>query len=287
MKKTVLIVLALAALCAPVQAQILPGPLVPYNANLLRNPSFAINQHSVSGTVSLTAGQYGHDGVKGGAAGATYTFATTGIDTTITVSAGSIILPIEAGLVAGGSYTFSQDGTATARLWQGTGSTGSGSYVAGPQTATWTANTQSNVEFSTGTVLRPRLVPGTAQASVFNRLNTSAEWAFDQRYLVCYGGTSLYEKANATVSMVTTTQALVTFPLPVPMASSPSLTINVLTISVAGVLENLSAQAVDATSLVAPTFTFTVSTGTTAGFTGVLQAQNSLAAYACLSAELN
>ncbi len=87
--------------------------------NRLRNASFAINQRAVSGTVTLAAGAYGHDGVKAGASGATYTFATSGLDTTITVTSGSLILPIEASLVEGGAYALSHAGTAQARVWQG------------------------------------------------------------------------------------------------------------------------------------------------------------------------
>lgn len=150
--------------------------------NRLRNPTFAINQRVVSGTVTLAAGAYGHDGVKGGASGATYTFSTSGLDTTITVSAGSIILSIEDKLIEGGVYRLSQAGNAQARVWQGTGSTGSGSYAAAPfTTASLTANTQTNVEFSTGTVLRPQLELGTLETT-FERRIYASELELAQRY---------------------------------------------------------------------------------------------------------
>ena len=45
--------------------------------NKIINGNFDINQRAVSGTVSLAAGEYGHDRFKGGAGGATYTFATS------------------------------------------------------------------------------------------------------------------------------------------------------------------------------------------------------------------
>ena len=77
-------------------------------------------------TVTLAPGAYGHDGVKAGASGATYTFAASGLETTLTITAGSLILPIEAGLNEGGSYVASNAGTAPVRVWQGTGSTSSG-----------------------------------------------------------------------------------------------------------------------------------------------------------------
>lgn len=150
--------------------------------NRLRNAAFVINQRGVSGTVTLAAGQYGHDGVKAGASGATYTFAASGIDTTLTISAGSLILPIETSLIEGGVYTLSQAGTAQARVWQGTGSTGSGSYAAAPfTTVNLTAATQTNIEFSSGTILRPQFEPG-AYATIFERRPPGVELELCQRY---------------------------------------------------------------------------------------------------------
>jgi len=150
--------------------------------NRLRNADLRINQRGVSGTVTLAAGAYGHDGVKAGAGGATYTFAQSGIDVTITISAGSIILPIETNLIEGGVYRLSHQGTAQARVWQGTGYTGSGSYAAAPfTTASLAANTQTNVEFSSGTIIRPQLEPGSTETA-FERRPFAFELAFCQRY---------------------------------------------------------------------------------------------------------
>lgn len=150
--------------------------------NRLRNAAFAINQRAVSGTVTLSAGQYGHDGVKAGASGATYTFTTSGLDTTISISAGTLILPIEAGLIEGGVYTLSHAGTAPARIWQGAGTSGSGSYAAAPlQTGSLSAGSQTNVEFSTGTVLRPQLEPGSLPTA-FERRPLPIEMRLCRRY---------------------------------------------------------------------------------------------------------
>lgn len=150
--------------------------------NLLRNASFAINQRAVSGTVTLAAGAYGHDGLRFGASGATYTFATVGVDTQVTVTAGSLIMPIEADMIEGGVYTLSQAGAAQARVWQGTGYSGSGSYAACPfQTSGLTANAQTNVEFSTGTILRPQFEKG-AFATSFERRQTTVELDYCKRY---------------------------------------------------------------------------------------------------------
>lgn len=154
--------------------------------NRLRNANFAVNQRVVSGTVSLSAGQYGHDGVKGGASGCTYTFSTSGLDTTISISAGSLILPIEAALIEGGNYVLSHVGSAQARVWQGTGASGSGAYgtatTSSPLFVTGlAAGTQTNVEFSTGTVLRPQLEPGSI-ATAYERRPFDYELSLCHRY---------------------------------------------------------------------------------------------------------
>lgn len=150
--------------------------------NRLRNASFLVNQRNVGGTVTLAAGAYGHDGAKAGAGGCAYTFAQSGVDVTITIVSGTLILPIEDRLVEGGVYRLSHAGAAQARVWQGTGSTGSGAYAAAPfTTASLVANTQTNVEFSTGTILRPQLEPGAADTA-FERRPHAFELALCQRY---------------------------------------------------------------------------------------------------------
>ncbi|MDE2579537.1 MAG: DUF2793 domain-containing protein [Hyphomicrobiales bacterium] len=150
--------------------------------NRLRNATFAINQRCVSGVVTLAANAYGHDGVKAGAGGATYTFSQNGIDTTLAISAGSLIMPVEAAMMEGGVYTVSHAGTAKVRVWQGAGVAGSGAYSAAPfATAALAANTQTNVEFSGGAILRPQFEPGGA-ATPFERRPPGVEWSLCQRY---------------------------------------------------------------------------------------------------------
>lgn len=203
-----------------VQSTQLPSYLTTSYRNKLRNATFSLNQRAVSGTVFLGAGQYGHDGVKGGASAATYTFATSGLDTTITVVAGSLIMPVEAGMIEGGVYTFSQAGTAQCRVWQGTGSTGSGSYAAAPfATASLTANTQTNVECSTGTILRPQFELG-GSATAFERRLPSTEaglnYRYFQRYYYSTNGSVGITAYQAASSYVTATFAFQ------PMASTPT-----------------------------------------------------------------
>lgn len=159
-----------------------PTPVSPGLKNRLINASFAINQLLLTGTVTLAAGKYGHDGFKAGSAGCTYTFVQSGLDTTITITAGSLIGTIEAGWIEGGTYAVSNAGTAQARVWQGAGASGSGSYATAPFAATGlAANTQTNVEFSTGTVLRPQIESG-AGPTLFDRHPPALETLLAQRY---------------------------------------------------------------------------------------------------------
>lgn len=149
--------------------------------NRLRNADFRINQRAVSGTVMLAAGAYGHDGYKAGTDGCTYTFAQSGMVVTLNISTGSLLQPIEAGLIEGGYYRLSHQGTAQARVWQGS-TPPAGGYAAAPfTTANLTAVTRTNVEFSTGTVLLPQLERGTSETA-FERRPHWAELAFCQRY---------------------------------------------------------------------------------------------------------
>lgn len=191
--------------------------------NKLRNPGFQINQRAVSGTVTLASGAFGHDGVKAGDAGATYTFTNVGLDMRITVTAGSVILPVEANLIDAGSYVLSHEGAAQARVWQGTGTTGTGSYVsatrASPLVVTGlTASTQTNVEFSTGTILRPQFEPGVGVGD-YDRRNPADEWLYCLRFY-----RRMTPKGMSGV-VTTATKILVVSKFHVPMRASPTLSL--------------------------------------------------------------
>lgn len=145
--------------------------------NRIIDGGFTINQRGyVSGT-SLSSGSYGHDRWKGGASGGTYTFTqgSTGVNTTITITAGSIIQVIEgANLPEGGTYVLSWTGTAQGKI-------GSGSFGASGITGTITAGTNTNIEFNTGTCGNVQLEVGSTPTSFDYRPYTT-EFALCQRY---------------------------------------------------------------------------------------------------------
>lgn len=158
-----------------------PTQLVAFR-NKLYNPSFYVNQRSnASGHFGVAA--YGHDGLCGGAAGGVYTSAVSGLDTTITITGGTLVMPIEPALIEGGTYTFSHDGTATARVWQGTIVSGTAvAYKTAPFTVMGlAANTQTNIEFTGGTILRPQFEPGSL-ATPFDRRPPAVTWELCKRY---------------------------------------------------------------------------------------------------------
>ena len=147
--------------------------------NRIIDGGFTINQRGyVSGT-SLSSGSYGHDRWKGGASGGTYTFtqASAGVNTTITITAGSIIQVIEgANLPEGGTYVLSWTGTAQGKI-------GSGSFGASGITGTITAGTNTNIEFNTGTCGNVQLEVGSTATS-FDYLDYGRSLIQCQRYFV-------------------------------------------------------------------------------------------------------
>ena len=118
----------------------------------------------MSGTVTLSAGQYGHDRMKAGASGCTYTFASAADgDTTFTITAGSLIQAVDVGNVFSSALWLTWTGTVAARVYQGAASSapalGAGSAVPIDGTtvnailATGLAlGTITLVEFGTGTL---------------------------------------------------------------------------------------------------------------------------------------
>ena len=181
--------------------------------NRVIDGGFILNQRVyVSGT-SLASGVYGHDRWKGGASGGTYTFTqgALGVNTTITITAGSIIQVIEGCNVAeGGTYVLSWTGTAQGRLNGGTYGASGTVTVTG-----WTAGTNLNVEFNTGTCGSVQLEKGSTATS-FDYRDYGRELIMCQRYLpainyagganpyfgagMAFGTTSAYYTVSFTVT---------------------------------------------------------------------------------------
>ena len=187
--------------------------------NRIIDGGFTINQRGYTSGTSLSSGSYGHDRWKGGASGGTYTFTqgSTGVNTTITITAGSIIQVIEgANLPEGGTYVLSWTGTAQGKI-------GAGSFGASGITGTITAGTNTNIEFNTGTCGNVQLEVGSTATS-FDYRPYGTELALCQRYYwkiargtsEPYGTTGNTSAGNAIWSQ---------FGLPVTMRATPTVTI--------------------------------------------------------------
>lgn len=170
--------------------------------NRVFNGNFAVNQRVVSGTVVLAAGAYGHDRWKAGAAGCTYTFSTSGQDTTINISSGSLQQVIEGANIEGGNYIMSWAGTAQGKI-------GAGAYGATGVAGTGTAGTNLTVELNTGTFTRVQLESGTS-VSAFERRPYGYELQLCQRYYRQLGETRVAIYAGA---IGTYQQALILSPM--------------------------------------------------------------------------
>lgn len=160
-------------------------------SNLIINGNFQVNQRAKTGTVVLTAGQYGHDRFKAGASGCTYTFATVQNITTLTISAGSLIQVVEGLNLESGDVCLSWIGTAQGKI-------GAGSYGASGVVGTAVGGTNLNIEFNTGTLSKVVLVQGNAPQS-FVLESYKNELHNCQRYFVRYSDTS---NANAKVTLM-------------------------------------------------------------------------------------
>jgi len=183
--------------------------------NAIINGNFGINQRGVSGTVTLAAGAYGHDRWKAGASGCTYTFATSGNVTTLTISAGSLIQVIEDINLFTGTYVLSWTGTAQGKI-------GAGSFGNSGITGSVTGGTNLNIEFGTGTVSLVKFEAGTV-ATPFEHRSFGQELALCQRYY--------YRVQEATFSRLgvvagTTTAREAPIFFPVTMRAAPSVTLS-------------------------------------------------------------
>ncbi|SDP77193.1 hypothetical protein [Desulforhopalus singaporensis] len=182
-----------------------------HHKNLLINALGRINQEDVSGTVILSAGEYGHDGWKAGSGGCTYTFSTTGNTTTFTITSGTLLQIIEDKNVPGGAVVLSWIGTAQARI-------NSGSYGdSGEVTATLTEGTQAQVEFGVGTFSTPQLELGTVPTN-FEYVDYQTDFVKCERYLRL-----IYWKGMMLSGRSTNSSVLGSIPLNPPMRATPTV----------------------------------------------------------------
>lgn len=214
------------------QAQIgdLPG------RNAIINGNFAINQRGYASGGSLAAGAYAHDRWKAGTAGA-YTFSQSNADTAVTITSGTLIQAIDVGNVYASSVWLTWQGTATARVWQGSAS---GAFLAGVTKVVGgvTVNallvtglalgTVTNVEFGSGTLGLVQLEAALPNAGPTRFERRHGELAICQRYYATTVCTLYYVAASASP-----TQSISGF-LPVAMRANPTLTLSTTAVSSGG-----------------------------------------------------
>ena len=185
--------------------------------NRIINGGFTINQRGYVTNTSLTSGSYGHDRWKGGASNGTYTFtqASAGVNTTITITAGSIIQVIEgANLPEGGTYVLSWTGTAQGKI-------GAGSFGASGITGTITAGTNTNIEFNTGTCGNVQLEVGSTATS-FDYRPYGTELALCQRYYYKMPALISGDYLTETGFAIASTAAFMINTFPVTMRTAPT-----------------------------------------------------------------
>jgi hypothetical protein len=187
--------------------------------NRVIDGGFIINQRGYTSGTSLSSGSYGHDRWKGGGSGGTYTFTqgSTGVNTTITITAGSIQQVIEGcNMPEGGSYTLSWTGTAQGKI-------AGGSYSSSPVTATGlTAGANCTIEFNTGTVGSVQVEAGSTATS-FDYRPYGTELILCQRYCHVWtsGGSSYCQLA---VGYTQTNSANTVYKYPQIMRTTPTAT---------------------------------------------------------------
>jgi hypothetical protein len=186
--------------------------------NKILNPLFSVNQRAVSGTVTLAAGAYGHDMMRAGSSGCTYTFSTNNGVTILNITAGSIQQVIEANKFSGdaGTYFLSWSGTAQGRI-------NSGAYGASG-TISVTCDGSANVvlEFNIGTVSLVQFERG--YVSDFSGLRPN-ELALCQSYYFSSNASVFAIAIDLTGTVSDVRTKFVHFYLPVTMRQTPSVTV--------------------------------------------------------------
>jgi hypothetical protein len=185
--------------------------------NRIIDGGFIINQRVYTSGTSLSAGSYGHDRWKAGSGGGTYTFTqgSLGVNTTVTITAGTLVQVIEGcNLAEGGTYVLSWTGTAQGRLNGGTyGSSGTVTVTG------WTAGANLSVEFNTGTLGSVQLEAGSTATS-FDYRPYGTELSLCQRYFYLINGTNT---SGVGAGEVSGTNSLMYYSNPVNMRAAPTI----------------------------------------------------------------
>lgn len=178
--------------------------------------NFYLNQRQVSGTVVLTAGQYGHDRFRAGSGGCTYTFSVTAGITEISISAGTIEQEVHGINIQSGDYILSWSGTAQGQI-------DGGGFAASGVAGTLTGGINSIVEWGTGTLSLPQLEKGTVVTS-FDFRDIGEELALSKRYYNQFT-TAAAVMAIASGFARSTSIVDVVMVLPVELRAIPTVTI--------------------------------------------------------------
>ena len=142
--------------------------------NLIINGNFNINQRGyVSGTATTVANQYTQDRWRIVTSGQSATFAASGNGNQVTAPAGGMEQVIEGANIGGGTYTLGWTGTATATV--------NGVACLNGGNVTLPANTNATIKFSSGTVSKVQVEPGTV-AAPFEQRSVGMELMLCQRY---------------------------------------------------------------------------------------------------------
>ena len=246
--------------------------------NRIFDGGFVVNQRTyVSGTALGVSMAYGHDRWKGGSGGGTYAFTqgALGVNTTITITAGTIMQVIEGcNLPEGGTYVLSWTGTAQGRLNGGTYGASGTVTVTG-----WVAGTNLNVEFNTGTLGSVQLEKGSTATS-FDYRPYGTELALCQRYyyrIMSNGVECAF--GVGTAGGTTTAEFFANFPVPMriaPTALEQNGTATDYKIRYGGNDATCSSVPITTSgaTVTGANFRFTVSSGLTNGFGCIARATN-------------
>jgi hypothetical protein len=124
--------------------------------NKFMNPLFSVNQRGVTGTVTLSANAYGHDRMRAGSGGCTYTFVSNNGVTVINITAGTLQQVVLASQFSGepGDYYLSWVGSSQGRINNG------GYGASGQVFASVDGSANVVVEFGVGTLSLVQLERG-------------------------------------------------------------------------------------------------------------------------------